>query len=660
MSEAEKRERIRYKRNRKRLIFIQATVLILVTLALIACSLVYQSLNKIHYVEYTESGSAKYKVLYHKSDEYDEWIKSGNSYIASLVKAIYVDFGYMLDMEAEELEYEYTYGVDATLEIFDEKNGLPVYSPTYVISSEKTEKYSSSKNLDISELVVIDYAKYDAIAKELIEKYHLSDVKSTLIVKMNIDVVGNSKSFEDSSENSYTQAVNIPLTQNTFRITTSETVPGTGNKVLAYTNGINQDIFKYAAIALACILLLLIICFISFIYLTRNDDINYTIRVRRLVSAYESYIQKITNVFDQTGYQILKISSFNEMLAIRDTIQSPILMSENEDQTATKFLIPTNTKILYTFEIRVDNYDQIYGNACEETDSGAEEPVAIFEEPVEEPACDALSADVCTQSAAAVAEDIIKIAQVSEKEPVEKCEQMTAQAESEPESKKEIIIEAPEAPAIELICNGAEDNGEDGIRVVNGEIVHIRYRTSFTSRLIRAGEKLQAIYTELKNEIMAYARVKARTSWGFESFNKGRLQLAKLNVKGASVQLYLALDTSEYSAEKYFFTDVSDKPKVDKVPMLLKVKGAKGMRNAIELIGEVMSKNGIERGTPPTDDYRMPYESTEALVDRGLVKVILPDGIKIDENTVIEKLDVNAHLKAAKAQDKSAASSVSE
>ena len=54
------------------------------------------------------------------------------------------------------------------------------------------------------------------------------------------------------------------------------------------------------------------------------------------------------------------------MLGIRDTIQSPVLMWENKDETMTQFFIPTSTKILYVFEIKVANYDMIYGVKEEE------------------------------------------------------------------------------------------------------------------------------------------------------------------------------------------------------------------------------------------------------------------------------------------------------
>ena len=67
--------------------------------------------------------------------------------------------------------------------------------------------------------------------------------------------------------------------------------------------------------------------------------------------------------FDCDGYQIVSIQTFTEMLGIRDTIQSPLLMTENRDETMTRFLIPTDTNILYVFDIKVDNYDEIYAAA---------------------------------------------------------------------------------------------------------------------------------------------------------------------------------------------------------------------------------------------------------------------------------------------------------
>ena len=170
------------------------------------------------------------------------------------------------------------------------------------------------------------------------------------------------------------------------------------------------------------------------------------------------------------------------------------------------------------------------------------------------------------------------------------------------------------------------------------------------SRLIQAEEPIQDYYTVVKNALLSYKGVKARTSWNFESFNKGRIQCAKLNVKGSAFQVYLGLDPNEYNANKYHFVDVSDKPKLDKVPMLLKVKSDRGLKYVLELIEEMMNKLGMERIETPNVDYHMPYETTEALAERDLVKVILPAGVTLDGNENLVKLDVGDLIDNANAE----------
>ena len=206
--------------------------------------------------------------------------------------------------------------------------------------------------------------------------------------------------------------------------------------------------------------------------------------------------------------------------------------------------------------------------------------------------------------------------------------------------------EPKEIPVLIVPSSGDDEDGE-GDRIINGEIVHVRYRTSFMSRLIQAEESIQDYYTVVKNELLSYKGVKARTSWNFESFNKGRIQCAKLNVKGSAFQVYLGLDPKEYNANKYHFVDVGDKPKLDKVPMLLKVKSERGLKYVLELIEEMMNKLELEKTETPNVDYHMPYESTEALAARDLVKVILPAGVTLDGDESFMKVDVGALIDTA-------------
>ena len=65
----------------------------------------------------------------------------------------------------------------------------------------------------------------------------------------------------------------------------------------------------------------------------------------------------------------------------------------------------------------------------------------------------------------------------------------------------------------------------------------------------------------------------------------------------------------------------------------------------------MMTKLGMEKTETPNVDYRMPYETTEALAARDLVKVILPQGITLAGDESLVKINVGEMLEGVKAED---------
>ena len=227
------------------------------------------------------------------------------------------------------------------------------------------------------------------------------------------------------------------------------------------------------------------------------------------------------------------------------------------------------------------------------------------------------------------------------------------------EAKKEEPAEAPEeddsARAAAILVAGVADDDEETeeenddedapdnaviLDVATGLKIMVRYRRSFLSRLIQSQEIIQDYYTGLKNVLLSFEGVKSRVSWNYDSFNRGRKQLAKINIRGKAIMLYLALDPKEFEESKYFFTDVSDKVKFAKVPMRLKIRSDRGFKYGVELIEEMMRRLGIVRQEAyEPQDFHMPYETTQQLINRGLIKVINPgDEEKLDAAFMMENL----------------------
>ena len=379
MSEAERKRRQDYKRNRKKWIWIQAIAIAVAVALALTSFLVYDRMNRTYYIEYTEGCTVDYLVQYKENSFFDEeWIPSGQSYVTSLTEAVKTDFHYVLNMDAEDIGFEYTYTITSQLIVSDKDTGAHIFDPTEVIRSQTRFGSGDSSSISLEESVTVDFKKYASMAEQFIDVYGLTNATGMLAVKMTVDVLSNCESFEQSNENRYEVSVLIPLCEENFSIEVTSAAPTTESKVLACKTAVNQNVFLVLAIVFAALSFLFGCVLTAFIYITRNEDITYASKVRRLVSSYRSFIQQMEGTFDSEGYQIVRIKTFNEMLWIRDTIQSPILMSENEDETKTEFLIPTNTKILYMFEIRVENYDEIYGLAEE-----VEEPVEVEEHVVE-------------------------------------------------------------------------------------------------------------------------------------------------------------------------------------------------------------------------------------------------------------------------------------
>ena len=201
-------------------------------------------------------------------------------------------------------------------------------------------------------------------------------------------------------------------------------------------------------------------------------------------------------------------------------------------------------------------------------------------------------------------------------------------AEAEPETPS-VPAEAPEhvsavpVPQPPEASEPVPENAKVVFAPAN-RLVSVRYDKSFTARLMQTSEKNKEYYNQIKNELLRYKRVKSRISWRRESFRLGRELVAKLEIRGKTLCLYLALNSADYAETKYFVEDASDKKMNLPVPTLYRIKSDRRARYALDLIADVFRTRETKyTETDPVDfaaDY--PYEETLALVEKELVKII--------------------------------------
>ncbi len=148
-----------------------------------------------------------------------------------------------------------------------------------------------------------------------------------------------------------------------------------------------------------------------------------------------------------------------------------------------------------------------------------------------------------------------------------------------------------------------------------------RYRKSYRSKLSQADEKIREYYVGLKSAMLYYRGVRARKSWNYEAYNRGRNPIAKLIPKSKTIYLYLAIDPAELADTKYGVVDVSEKKKFAATPSLMKIKGDRKYKFALELIEKICAEQlELKPRRKQVEPDTIGYMSSEELLEAGLVK----------------------------------------
>ena len=115
---------------------------------------------------------------------------------------------------------------------------------------------------------------------------------------------------------------------------------------------------------------------------------------------------------------------------------------------------------------------------------------------------------------------------------------------------------------------------------------------TFSEKLESADEILAGRYKQIAQMLGRIEKIKANRSKNKESYRKGRKTVAKLAIRGKTLNVYLALDPKEFEDTKYNYQDVSDKKSYATCPMRLKMTSDRQVKWAKELITILAQQNG--------------------------------------------------------------------
>lgn len=336
-----------------------------ITFLFIAFLTLFIQKSKTQYINYKEQTDLDYKVYLKENEFYkDNYLESDNQYIASLIDYINAQFNYKLSIDEKNIDYSYSYRIEANVKVTETDTKKDIYNYNEDIVTKDLVNANSNSDVTINENVKIDYNEYNDLIKRFVSVYDLDKYESTLLINMYVTVDGNC----DDENTSSVMTLSIPLTTKTVGIDIKTDLQTDNEDNIMVCKSADE----FATIFLIISLIIFVIdCYIIYrlslyIIKTRTAESIYERELKKILNNYKSYIQKINNSFDLKGYQVLKVDTFTDMLEIRDTIGEPILMVENSKKNGTFFLIPSKTKVLYLYALKVNDIKKRLGSDIDE------------------------------------------------------------------------------------------------------------------------------------------------------------------------------------------------------------------------------------------------------------------------------------------------------
>ncbi len=345
--DAESKNALRHqKKRRKHKIKLALTSIGLFIIAGIIL-LTYFTLTKNEYNKYTENAKVDYKVNLNENEFYqNDYLNEENTIIASLIKDITVNFKYNLDFEKEQA-YKYSYKIVAKTNVKENKKSNSIYETTDELVNKEIEE-NTNNNLEITEEITVNYNEYNDKINKFVNLYRLDDTVSTLELDMYVYAISKYDETQINKE-SKVMTINIPLTTRTVDISIGSNVVQDEGKILSKKSEYqNIEYVLIIGIAIAILGIIIFIRFIKYLINTRSAETMYEQELKMILFNYKTYIQKTSSEINQEGYKVIEINTFDEILSLRDTMQSPILMYTEENERRTKFMI-MNEGILYIY-----------------------------------------------------------------------------------------------------------------------------------------------------------------------------------------------------------------------------------------------------------------------------------------------------------------------
>ena len=301
---------------------------------------------------YQEDNSVHYKVFLKENDFFETpYLDENKTYITSLIDHLNIDFQYLINF-SEEVSGNYEYVIKAIISADKADNAVGNYwTKEFVVKELSKLDVKDKKEYLIRENIDIDYNQYNDLLNEFKKATQVTtDAKLTIKMEVKNDV-----GTEDAKvKNSRNLSFSIPLSELTVE-GKADTESDNGSNTISKQIRDNNPKFIFCRVVGIISTLTSFVMAFSIYKLYRRmilKDI-YKHKLKKIITTYDGVIVNVKNMPDLSNYNVIMVTSFEELIDAHSEVRMPINFYESTRKKESFFvLINGSQAYVYRFNLR--------------------------------------------------------------------------------------------------------------------------------------------------------------------------------------------------------------------------------------------------------------------------------------------------------------------
>lgn len=279
-------------------------------------------------LSYKEVSATDYNVKLNPNEYYEvSQLPSGMNYIANLIDSININFNYTFSTN-RDIDYDATYYIEAITRVYGKEDDSILFEKKENLVEEQKINKQNIKANNFIEDVVVNYDHFNDFVKSFKSSYALN-YDSDLTIVLHVKTKGVNEVFSSPIEVDSLALVVIPLTEQTINISIDgKNINNSGSIVDdSIWNNVNV-LYLLLFIASSGLGLFVIVRFAVLIIKSINSRSAYEKVLNKILRDYDSIIVNVENNVEENNYELINVSSFEELRDLHDNLGIPILFND--------------------------------------------------------------------------------------------------------------------------------------------------------------------------------------------------------------------------------------------------------------------------------------------------------------------------------------------